>query len=378
MLAAAALVRVPAAPVPVQLALGLRSLALVVAPARLAHRWGSLVQTRPFHLISSAALVLFFLWQDIAWAANRTHHGVLFWPGSDAHIYYRAAEAWVTGGDPWRATFGGLAFAGPPPTLLAILPFLPLGEELGSITMAVSMLAAGIWLLWRLRLPAWWILWPPMVEALWVGSLNTGVVALMVAGGTLPTALATFTKVFAFLPAFVLDRRRGVMIGAALTAATIPFMPWGAYLDHGLALVDGQNNATLSTWGAPMLMVLAVACLAVMGRKRAAWLIVPAVWPFAQLNYTMFALPVMTPVLGLLLAFREPWAVPAAMVVAAVAGRLDAVDRRPVLHKVRGIDGRALVVDNDELAVRRVPGDVRVPTVMAGRVEEERVAPGRP
>jgi hypothetical protein len=40
----------------------------------------------------------------------------------DARVYVDAARTWLAGGDPWSVNLGGLYFAAPPPTLLAVPP----------------------------------------------------------------------------------------------------------------------------------------------------------------------------------------------------------------------------------------------------------------
>ena len=46
--------------------------------------------------------------------------------------------------------------------------------------------------------------------------------------------------------------------------------------------------------------------LILLGRKRAAWLAVPVLWPATQLHYRVLALPAMTPSLALAGSVAEP------------------------------------------------------------------------
>jgi hypothetical protein len=53
-----------------------------------------------------------------------------------------------------------------------------------------------------------------------------------------------------------------------------------------------QAGGGRSAWINPLLLVpLALVALAAIGRRRAAWWAVPALWPATQFHYSVFALP---------------------------------------------------------------------------------------
>jgi hypothetical protein len=86
----------------------------------------------------------------------------------DAHIYFRATEAWLGGADPWRGTYLDIPFAAAPPSLLLNVPLLPFGEGFAVAFWPIANALAIVLLLRRLRLPLWWILFQPILEA-WLG-----------------------------------------------------------------------------------------------------------------------------------------------------------------------------------------------------------------
>jgi hypothetical protein len=315
-----------------------------VAPARLAAWAGSLVRTRSRgerrvreadhraltwrrarDIVISAGLALLFLVKTVEYVATRLRQHPadgLFWPGSDTRIYYRAAEAWLHGGDPWAASYAGVAFGAPPPTLLAVAPFVPMGEGTTVVVWSVGLIVLAAIALWRVRLPLWWLLWPPVFEGLWVGSLDLAVIALLLIPGL--GVIAAVAKVFGAVPLAILGRWRPVVALAGTVIVTAPFLPWGPYLDHGAAVIAEQNPGGYSAWAvatpAPTLLVVVAVALAlvVLGRRRSAWLAVPALWPYTQMHYSVLALPAITPVLAIAMSFRSPWTIAAAVIFEAV------------------------------------------------------------
>jgi hypothetical protein len=224
----------------------------------------------------------------------------------DARIYYRAASLWVSGGDPWSAsastTQGGVYhFAGLPPTVLAYAPFTILPEDVFAIGMSVTSWFAAIFLVRRLRLAWWWLLFPPLV--LGVGSANPGVllVALLVWGNPLAEAVAAALKVYAVVPMVGNLRWRGLAAAALFAVLSGVFFPglWRAYGEQGASVAGrligeagGGAGATAYWWLIPP-TVAAVAIIAWRNRSAAGWLAVPGVWPSGQFHYAVTALPVM-------------------------------------------------------------------------------------
>lgn len=280
-------------------------------------------------------LGLLFLWRDVDWMAVRLAlHPGLFWPGSDTRIYHRAAEAWIAGADPWRAGLDGVLFGAPPPTLLAIAPLVVMPEDIAVWAVGLAGLAAGIFVLRRSRLPIWWLLFPPLFTTVWIGGINVLVLAALLVGATTPAIVG---KLFALPVALIQGRWRGIALAGAIAIVTAPFLPWGPFLDHGSEVVQDQAKG-YSAWTDPwMWLPLVIPALAVLGRRRAAWISVPALWPFSQPQYSIFALPAMTPVLAVAMSFTEPWAISAAVVLTAFgamvrSGSLRAIVRQRVLQ----------------------------------------------
>lgn len=236
----------------------------------------------------------------------------------DFRVYRAAAVALLSGGDPWLTSAAGARFAGPPPTLLAYLPAAFLAETVGAALFLALSIAAATFAVRALRLPWWWLLFPPVVESVVVLNPDVLVLALLVAGGRL-AGLSVPLKVYAAIP-LLLQRRFGALaIGAVVCAVTIPL--WSTFVaDRGVirAAFDTQS-ASLSAWNTILLVPAAIALVSLRGRG-AEWLAVPAVWPFTQLHYAAIALPALRsrPLLAIALSFGYPLLAPVAIIAQAV------------------------------------------------------------
>ena len=83
-----------------------------------------------------------------------------------------------------------------------------------------------------------------------------------------------------------IGRWRSLLVASALLLATAP-MPWGLYWDERgrvAQLLEGTSD--LSAAFTPWLLPPAIVGLVLLGRRRAAWLIVPTLWPNTQLDYS--------------------------------------------------------------------------------------------
>lgn len=245
--------------------------------------------------------------------------------GSDAIVYARGAGAYLAGQDPWAANVvihgAVFHFAGLPPTVLAFVPFAVLPEALtGAIWMAAGT-AAAVTLVRRLRLPVWYVAFPPFVSGVWTGNPQLPLVALLVVGGG---AVAPILKVFGIVPLIGERRWRSLAVCSLIFGATLVLAGglWARFLADASTVTAHQLSETyggLSAWGQPM-PVLVVTCaalvvLAGMDWRTAGWLVVPAVWPGSQLSYGTMALPVVTPFIAAAMAYPLP-GLPAAAVVA--------------------------------------------------------------
>ena len=279
-------------------------------------------------LVRRVGNVLLFVW--FAW---QTYARISFflrlnfpW-GIDATIYYRGVVAWLHGADPWAASVSvnGYAYhyAGSPVTTVLMAPASLLGEQAFTYGWLGLTLVAAIWTLRRLHFPLWWLLFPPIAEALFSGNPQLVVLALLVANKDIASALATGLKVYAFIPLFGETRWRQIGIAVLFNAATILVAP-GLWLDYLRELgsissrLERESTQGGSAFYLPMLLaicVVALVLLALRDRRAAGWLTVPAIWPASQFHYSTMALPVMSPLLAVLLAYPYLRLTPVAIVL---------------------------------------------------------------
>ena len=310
------------------------------------------------------ASVLLFAW-FVYWTWQVIGDNFGQWPyhmdvvGTDGRLYYRAAQTWLGGGDPWTAyvtqnsfPLSGLwvrfLFTGPPPTVLAFVPFAWIPETIFVIGWLGATVAAAFYTLRRLHLPAWWILFPPMAQGIFVGNPHIVCLALLLSGSSWLQALAAPMKAYAVIPMFFERKWRALAILAICCAATVVlFWPlWTQYAaDYSMTQdwIVGATHGGFSAARDSRLLVVALAALgllALVDRRAAGWLAVPAVWPATQYFYATFALPLRSPWLAALLAVgihrpqaAVPWAI-IAYALGRVALRAFGYDRRP------GLSGR--------------------------------------
>ena len=208
----------------------------------------------------------------------------------DARHYQRAASVWLAGGNPWSVTESGVPYAAGPHTLLFYAPtsVLPLAV---SVTIWMLMgVAASVWLVRRLHLPWWYLLFPPLAHAMWNGNPQNLALALLVAGGPIAAALAVGLKLYAGLP--LIGRWRDLIVAGIVLVVTVPFLPWQLYLEQGLGV--GSHLASAwngSAWRVPLLIPPTLLALWILRRRGAEWFVVPAVFPATQFYYVAMALP---------------------------------------------------------------------------------------
>jgi hypothetical protein len=272
------------------------------------------------------------------------------WFGWDAVVYTHAAQALISGGNPWATEAFGIHFAAPPTGLLPFLPFVVLPDSLVAAAWIAIGLGSSVYAVRRLSLPLWWLLFPPLVMGIAAGSSAPLVLALIVKAGFADrlfrvvreepataedsteaepfrviatdadrgpwnlreagaAAAAILIRPYAALPALLLRRWRALIVAAVATVATAPFLAWPAFFDNLPAIqraLSNQANGGLSAAFSPYLILLAVVGLFALGRRRAAWLIVPALWPASQLYYASLALPVLAEMPIVALAIASP------------------------------------------------------------------------
>lgn len=269
-------------------------------------------------------------WQNLAIAAWFVFNGVFFVGfllrdarglfGADTRVYDAATNAWLSGSDPWRVAVDGVAFAAPPPTLLLMLPTLPLGDVGAALVWSIGSLLLAVWTVRRLRLPWYWLAFAPLWEAVWTGNPDVLVIAALVAG---VGPVAVVAKVYAAVPLLLLGRWRELAVTALVLAATALILPWGTFVDDlGVvrANLASQSAGGISASAYPVLIAPTILALISLGRRRAAWLAVPALWPDAQAHYALIGLPAAGPVLGLFwAAVFLPAVFPIGVIAAAIA-----------------------------------------------------------
>jgi|GEM_PF-788002 len=240
--------------------------------------------------------------------------------GWDAIAYTHAAQALLAGGDPWTTEALGIFFAAPPPSLLPYLPFAALPDIAVAAAWVAIGLLSSIYAIRKLRLPWWWLLFPPVVLGTAAGSTAPLVLALLVRGGLAQelgrdvrgiaaNAAAVVLRVYVALPLLLLGRWRALVVAAAALALTAPFLAWPTFIADLPAVqraIVNQAGGGVSATVSPVLVGVALVALVVLGRRRAAWLIVPALWPQAQLYYASLALPVLGGMPLVALAIASP------------------------------------------------------------------------
>ena len=210
----------------------------------------------------------------------------------DLKIYRAAAKAVLDGRDPWMASVNDIVFAATPPTLLAYLPSALITEDVAIGLYGVVTVAAAVYVIRTLRLPLWWLLFPPIAEGVFLLNPDVLVIALLVASGSVVQGLSVPLKIYAVVPLVMGGRWRPVVVGGALCLLSVPL--WPLFLSGRERIQDAlstQSFGGLSAWG-NWLMVPTIIALAIIWRRGAEWLAVPALWPFTQLHYNVLGLPV--------------------------------------------------------------------------------------
>jgi hypothetical protein len=281
--------------------------------------------------------------------------------GTDGRLYYRAAQLWLAGGDPWTAyvaqnsfplsgTWVHFLFTGPPPTVLAFVPFAWIPETAFVIGWLGATVVAAFYTLRRLHLPAWWILFPPMAQGIFVGNPHIVCLALILSGSSWLQALAAPMKAYAVFPMVGERQWRALailVVGGLVTVVVFwpLWMQYAADYSSTQEWIVGATHGGFSASRDPRLFVVAAAAiglLALMDRRAAAWLAVPALWPATQYFYATFALPLRSPWLAAALAvgIHRPQAGVVWVIVAYVLVRLALritgyADPRPKLGRTR-------------------------------------------
>jgi hypothetical protein len=268
--------------------------------------------------LQSYLLIAWFTFQSTGLLVGPILGGLPF--GWDAVVYTSAARALVEGGDSWRAMGYAIPFAAPPPSLIPFLPFVWLPDPVVSVAWIGIDLTSAVYAIRRLRMPLWWLLFPPLALGIAAGSGAVFALALLVRGGVVADGIAVLTRIYVGLPLAVLGRWRSVAVSIGALALTAPFLAWPTFLaerEH-VSTILGANAGTSAT-AVPWMVPVAILCLVLLGRRRAGWLLIPALWPLTQPYYAVMALPVLAelPLVAVALAIPIP-----GLVVAGMAGHV--------------------------------------------------------
>ena len=268
-------------------------------------------------LLGQIALAAWFILQSYQRIARLLRDEVPL--GQDIQIYYRAVQEWLAGGDPWSASVAVnphaiFHYAGSPATTVLLAPSALFSEgQFTALWLVLSALSAVAIVRW-LKLPIWWLLFPPTVEALYSGNPQLVVLMLLLAGagrsGVAADTIAVTLKVYAIVPLLAERRPRRIVYALGLTLATVVVAPflWTDYLTQFgtiSARLERESAGGFSAFYHPVLLVptaIAIILLWRRDRKAAGWLAVPALWPSSEFHYSTFAQPVMTPILAVLLS----------------------------------------------------------------------------
>jgi hypothetical protein len=238
--------------------------------------------------------------------------------GSHASVYTAAAATWIAGGNPWSVGPPAALFAGPPPMLLLFVPSTLLPGDLNRVAWVAGMLIVVLWTIRRLELPGYWLGFPPFVQAIHLGHFEPLVLAMLLVGGP-ASGLIALVKPYAALPLVGERRWTAIAIALAVGLITVPILPWSLFLEQlpeiGRRIVTQANGD--SVFPDPIWMLLALVSLGVLGFRRACWLAVPVVWPYAQSMYKLMTVPQLSPFMAAIWALPFPGATLAAVVVEA-------------------------------------------------------------
>lgn len=246
-------------------------------------------------LIGRFGLPIWFATWTIADCRHR--FGEFF--ASDTRIYARGALAFLEGRDPWSAAVGPFHFAGLPPTVQLFVPFALIPEDTAVIIGVAIALLSAIAIVRMLGLPWWWLLFPPLAHGVVVTNPHIFLTALLLANRGSAEALASLLKIYAVVPLAGRFRWRGLAftaIGLAVSFALAPglWFQYAGVMAENTARLTEESAGGFSAAIVPMLLVpmaMLIGTLALVDRRAASWLAVPALWPASQFFTQVFVMP---------------------------------------------------------------------------------------
>ena len=158
--------------------------------------------------------------------------------------------------------------------------------------LAVALVVSAILTVRMLGLPWWWLAFPPLVECVITGNAHGLLLPLMLGGRGW---LAILLKVYAAVPLAILGQWRQLFLAALRDLVTIPILPWEAVhrrsTRHRGALRRDSRARTAARRCSCSSCPLALVAFLIVGREKAAWMAVPALWPSPQPYYSTLAMP---------------------------------------------------------------------------------------
>ena len=213
--------------------------------------------------------------------------------------------------------------------LLLFVPFVPLPSELTRLIWVAGSLVLAIWTIRRLGLPGYWIGFPPIFQAIFLGHPEVLMLWLVVAGGAV-AGLGAAIKPYVGLPLLAERRWMAFVVAAVALLVTIPILPWSLFIQD-LPMITAnlaRQSHGDSVFGSPILMIVAIVALAALGLRRGLWLAGPVLWPSAQPIYKTVTTPALSPAMAILWAIPLPGFTLGAVIVEAIALRV--AERRPL------------------------------------------------
>lgn len=264
-------------------------------------------------VLERIGLPAWFIAIDVLWIAKLDVLAI------DARHYQRAANAWLSGQNPFLVMEGTTPYLSGPHTLLFYAPtsLLPLPVAT-AIWMAIG-IGAAAWMVRRLKLPIWWLLFPPLAHSLWNGNPQSVALALLVLGGPVASALAVAVKLYVGL--VLVFRPRMAIVAGLLLVATMPLVPWQSYLEQSSVVSDNISSSwNGSAWRFPPLVLPTLWGLWMLRRRGGEWFTVSAVFPLTQFYYVAMSVPALVgrPVLAALLALPVPLMTPFVVIALAI------------------------------------------------------------
>src|SRR3954469_6572561 len=287
--------------------------------------------------------------------------------GVDTRIYYRGSAAWLAGGDPWQAfasytvSYGTnyYHYAGFPPTVIAFAPLTLLPEGLAVALFVAVSLVAGAYIVRSLRLPFWWLLFPPLLEGMWAGDPGIVLLAFLLSGRAAAIAIAPVIKAYAGLPPFFEGRLKPLIVAAAIGVLMIALAPdlWRLFLGQSDFISRRLLSESAGGYAASaflplyLIAVPAVIGLILVHRKFAGWFAVIALWPASEFHYSAYALAALVRERPIVLAIAAAvLALPVQGLPVLVTAAIAALRVRAWFARRRGVAGAATASDTGEIA----------------------------